>query len=136
ASYVSDLGGTLWEGLGTFVVGADGKLTVTLSDLANGNVVADGVRVVLGSPAAALVATSAAPAPVDHALTVPQARPALAQALAYWRAHGEDTSRLGHLDLVIADLGGDRLGEASGTTITLDDNAAGWGWDVGRGREG
>ena len=61
-----------------------------------------------------------------------QARPVLAQALALWRARGADTCRLGHIDLVIADLGGNRLGEASGSTITLDDNAAGWGWDVGR----
>jgi uncharacterized delta-60 repeat protein len=53
-------------------------------------------------------------------------------ARAYWQARGTDTSRLGHIDIAIADLGGDRLGEASGSTITLDDNAAGWGWNFGR----
>jgi len=40
----------------------------------------------------------------------------------------ENTSALGRIDLAIAD----RLGQASGSTITLDDNAAGWGWNVGR----
>ena len=85
----------------------------------------------LGDPAP-LLASAVAPTPVHQSLTATQARPALTQALAYWRAHGEDTSRLGHLDLAIADLGGGRLGEASGSTITLDDNAAGWGWNMGR----
>jgi len=86
----------------------------------------------LGATPPALLASAAAPAPVHQSLTAMQARPALAQALAYWQSRGDDTDRLGHLDLAIADLGGARLGEASGSTITLDDNAAGWGWNVGR----
>ena len=89
----------------------------------------------LGDPTL-LCASAVAPAPVRQSLTAAQARPALAEALAYWRSHGEETSRLGHLDLAIADLGGARLGEASGSTITLDDNAAGWGWSASRGHKG
>ena len=41
-----------------------------------------------------------------------------------------DTSRLHGIDIRIADLGGTTLGLASGNTIWLDDNAAGWGWFV------
>ena len=37
---------------------------------------------------------------------------------------------LGNLQIGIADLGGTTLGLASGHTIWLDDNAAGWGWFV------
>ena len=86
--------------------------------------------------AAPLRASSITPAAIRQTLTATQARPALAQALAYWRAHGADTSALGQIDIAIADLGGDRLGEASGSTITLDDNAAGWGWSGARSRRG
>ncbi|QDV39497.1 hypothetical protein ElP_74650 (plasmid) [Tautonia plasticadhaerens] len=86
-----------------------------------------------GDPAS-LLATVAAPAPIEQSLTRAQARPVIAQALANWKARGANTSVLGHIDLAIADLGGNRLGEESGSTITLDDNAAGWGWNVGRGR--
>jgi hypothetical protein len=84
-------------------------------------------------PRALQAADGAAPAP-SHAipLTQAQVRPLLTQAIALWQARGADTSRLGHVDVVIADLGGATLGLASGHTITLDDNAAGWGWDVGR----
>src|SRR5207249_2650964 len=34
------------------------------------------------------------------------------------------------LTIQVADLGGTTLGLASGTTISIDDNAAGWGWFV------
>jgi hypothetical protein len=43
---------------------------------------------------------------------------------------GGDTSGLGAVDVRIANLGGATLGLASGHTIWLDDNAAGWGWFV------
>ena len=39
-----------------------------------------------------------------------------------------DTSGLGDLQIQITDLGGSTLGLASGNTLWLDDNAAGWGW--------
>src|SRR5205823_14965741 len=41
-----------------------------------------------------------------------------------------DSSALAGLDLRIADLSGATLGLASGHTIWLDANAAGWGWFV------
>ena len=43
------------------------------------------------------------------------------------RGAGSSIVALDTLDLRIADLGGSTLGLASGSTIWLDDNAAGWG---------
>ena len=42
------------------------------------------------------------------------------------------TSALHSIDIRIADLPGATLGQASGHTIWLDNNAAGWGWFVDR----
>jgi hypothetical protein len=63
-------------------------------------------------------------------LSALQAIPLLTEALARWQGAGVDISALGALDLRITDLGGKTLGLASGHTIWLDDNAAGWGWFV------
>ena len=65
-------------------------------------------------------------------LSLPRVRPLLNEALARWQTTGADTSALGRIDVRIADLGGTTLGLASGNTIWLDDNAAGWGWFVDR----
>ena len=65
-------------------------------------------------------------------LRTAQAQPLLNEALARWQSAGVDTSALGTIDIRIADLGGTTLGKASGNTIWLDDNAAGWGWFVDR----
>lgn len=63
-------------------------------------------------------------------LSSDQLQPILSEAIARWQAAGMDTSPLNTLDIRIADLGGSTLGLASGNTIWLDDNAAGWGWFV------
>lgn len=65
-------------------------------------------------------------------LSAAQVIPLLTEALARWQAAGVDTSALHGIDIRIADLGGNMLGQASGHTITLDLNAAGWGWFVDR----
>src|SRR5262249_35686843 len=57
----------------------------------------------------------------------------LAEAIARWTATGLTDEQLALLESVnvqITDLGGGTLGLADGTTIWLDDNAAGWGWFV------
>src|SRR5207302_9808584 len=54
----------------------------------------------------------------------------LPEALQRWQAAGVATSGLAGIDVRIVDLGGTTLGLAAGHTITLDDNAAGWGWFV------
>jgi hypothetical protein len=63
-------------------------------------------------------------------LTATAAEPLLAEALHHWQAVGIDISALGVIDVRIANLGGATLGQASGHTIWLDDNAASWGWFV------
>src|SRR5207237_5891771 len=67
---------------------------------------------------------------VSTSITSDQVQPLLAEAEARWQAAGVDTSILGAIDIRIANLGGTTLGLASGNTIWLDDNAAGWGWFV------
>ena len=83
----------------------------------------------LGSP---LLADSLGQNPKAAALTAQQAESLLATALGHWQASGISTPALDAIDIRIADLGGTTLGRASGNTIWLDDNAAGWGWFVDR----
>jgi len=63
-------------------------------------------------------------------LTAVEATPLLTEAVARWQAAGADVSGLTSIDVRVADLGGTTLGMASGNTIWLDVNAAGWGWFV------
>jgi len=65
-------------------------------------------------------------------VTAVQVQPILAEAIARWNAAGADTSRLGNVTVQIVDLDSGYLGMTDGNTITLDDNAAGWGWFVDR----
>src|SRR5262249_54028823 len=77
-----------------------------------------------------LTAPSAVPHAVKASLHPSQAQAPHAEAFARWRTSGVDTSGLGSIRIQIANLGGTTLGLASGHTIWLDDNAAGWGWFV------
>jgi hypothetical protein len=57
--------------------------------------------------------------------------PAVAAAVDYWADQGVDAEGLESLlntDIRIEDLSGSLLGEASGMTVRLDDDAAGYGW--------
>jgi hypothetical protein len=77
--------------------------------------------------------TAVAPGPGSAApLTAGQVKPLLSEALRRWKIAGADTAALGPIDVRVTDLGGSTLGLASSHTITLDDNAAGWGWFVDR----
>ncbi|MGB6045119.1 MAG: PA14 domain-containing protein, partial [Pirellulales bacterium] len=79
--------------------------------------------------ASEVIAISEAPA---H-LTTSQLAPVVDAAVHYWKAAGLKTKHVAALDQIvvqIADLPGTRLGETSGTTITLDVDAAGIGWFV------
>jgi hypothetical protein len=84
-------------------------------------------RIIAGSPleAAAMGHNEAA-----TTLTTQQVAGLLPEAIHRWQAAGVDTSGLGNIQIQIADLGGATLGLASGHTIWLDSNAAGWGWFV------
>src|SRR5437870_2462836 len=80
-----------------------------------------------GSP---LTAASTGSTVGGSPLTQAQVSPLLDVAMARWAAAGADTSSLGDIHIQISNLGGTTLGLASGTTIYLDTNAAGWGWFV------
>lgn len=80
-----------------------------------------------------LMAAAVAPGSLKlAALDARRVRPALDEALARWRAAGADISGLHDIAIEVADLPGRRLAYAGGRTITLDADAAGWGWAVGR----
>ena len=81
-------------------------------------------------PGAPLQAQSVSTVAVTATIGMDQVQSLLGEAIARWQAAGVDTSGLGNLQVHIADLGGTTLGLASGNTIWLDDNAAGWGWFV------
>lgn len=75
----------------------------------------------------------AVPSAGTEELTLDALAPIVEQALVVWAVSGVDQAGLQRLDNVqvrIADLPGARLGEAWGTTITLDVDAAGYGWFV------
>ncbi len=52
----------------------------------------------------------------------------LDRAIASWIAAGADPFAFSGIELVLADLSGRALAETVGTTVTLDLDAAGWGW--------
>ena len=53
----------------------------------------------------------------------------LSQSIAAWLATGVSHARLANLTVIVTDLPGLKLAEAIGDTITIDIDAAGWGWD-------
>ena len=64
-----------------------------------------------------------------------QVRPLLAEAIRRWNQSGltaGERNFLRHVRFQVTDLDGLTLGTAAGTTITLDGNAAGWGWFADR----
>jgi len=64
-------------------------------------------------------------------LTEAALAPALDRALADWATRGADPAALARVRVDIADLGGDVLGQAEPGRVTVDDDAAGWGWYAG-----
>ena len=83
-----------------------------------------------GLPPSALNAAVPARMAVSGSLSLSQVTPIFDAALANWQATGADISSLRSADIRVANLGGSLLGLASGNTITLDDNATGWGWFI------
>ena len=57
--------------------------------------------------------------------------PVVAAAVDFWAEQGDNAEGLESLlntDIRVEDLGGNLLGETSGSAIKLDDDAAGYGW--------
>jgi large repetitive protein len=66
-------------------------------------------------------------------ITEAQLAPVAAEALARWRAAGISEEQAALLDaatFALADLPGARIGEAGQGAVTIDPDAAGWGWFV------
>jgi hypothetical protein len=78
--------------------------------------------------ASSLLADSIGSTAANETLTTEQVEPLLTEAVARWQRTGADVSALTNLDIRITDLPGATLSLASGNTIWLDVNAAGWGW--------
>ena len=126
----------------TTVGGNDGSQASISCPLENGTGTVTGgsgtsVSVVPGtgtasdSTPALLTASSAPETPAtDGDVTEGQVDAALAQAKGEWQAAGADTSGI---TAGVDDLGGLALGATSGTSISIDRDAAGWGWDVAGG---
>lgn len=127
--------GNNWKSLGTCTVAANGTITVVLTDKANGTVIADGMRIVLQPPAPLMAAGGAVTGSSAKSLTAGALRPIVAEAVRRWNATGLTAAErrlLRHVHFEIADLDGATLGLAAGRTVTLDRNAAGYGWFVDR----
>lgn len=86
-------------------------------------------RAIAGAP---LLAAAIGHNHVAATLRAQQADCLLPEAIHRWRAAGVATTVLAGISIRITNLGGNTLGLASGYTIWLDDNAAGWGWFVDR----
>jgi hypothetical protein len=77
-----------------------------------------------------LMAASTPAHPMNETLATDQVQPLLTEAIVRWEGAGLDTSSMSAIDVKITDLPGATLGLASGRTIYIDSNAAGWGWFV------
>ena len=109
-----------FEGTANFPTGG------SLTDLGGG---ADAFLLALDQPAP-LLAAAVPTKSIDQSLTVSQYQPIVAEAQRRWQAAGVNTAALSGINVQVRNLGGTTLGLASGNTMWLDDNAAGWGWFV------
>src|SRR5262249_26053174 len=79
---------------------------------------------------ALLAATPGTGGAAAEPLTQEMLQPIVAEAVARWQAAGVAPEVLGHFDVQIADLPDGYLGWAAPGVITIDVNAAGYGWFV------
>lgn len=134
--------GVGWDDLGIFQPDGSGTITVTLSDLANGYVIADAIRIEslptlqLGGDGGSPLVNSASPFVLEDSSLDSQVAPALSRAIGYWTAlDGSAAEKLANVRVIINDLPPSILGLGSFTTPTiwLDNDAAGQGWNINGG---
>jgi hypothetical protein len=112
---------------------ANETFTVTLSGPVNATLTnAIGTVTITNDDGSPLLASSAPPTGQASAssLTTAQLRSVLAEAKAAWLELVPSADFTG-LSVSIADLDGLVIGQANGRSITLDADAAGWGWSIG-----
>jgi hypothetical protein len=138
-----------WDGDGVDTVGLYSSSTSTYylrstSDAANGldttvrfGTANSGLTPVIGdwTNASALHAAGGEVMASANATTVTQSQLSaiVSEAVSRWKSAGlssEQIAKLESTSFTIANLSGSLLGEASGTKVTIDSNAAGYGWYV------
>ena len=126
--------GRKWEIIAPVtLVNGSRQIVVELSDNADGYVQADAVRIDVPDPHPLLAAGPAVADAGGAELSSDQVAPLLADAIGHWQSTGlnpAEMARLSDVQVIVAELPGNLLGLASayGTTIWLDHNAAGHGW--------
>jgi len=128
-------GGTYFAdlGVGATYITTGNTLTITLSDNANGYVIADGVRVERLSPLHAEAAAVGQASDSASTLTSEAARPVINQAIAAWQlVDPRAASALSNVEIIVSDLPQTVLGLSSdvSSTIWLDVNGGGHGWQI------
>ncbi len=124
--------GAAWETLGSFAVTGN-TLLVTLSDNANGLLIADAVRIERTDVLLLAADGEVFPAEEAAALTRPDLQPIVTEAIANWAGAGlaaEQIEALLAVDFLVTDLPGAQIGLATLDAVYLDINAAGHGWFI------
>ncbi len=107
--------------------------TVVLSGAA-GATIADGTGVVtITDNDGAIFAASAGPSSSVTPITDADVAAILPIAIQQWVTAGASADHLARLRFVIGDLPGTKLADTLGSTITIDADAAGWGWNLAPG---
>jgi streptogramin lyase len=138
-----DLGGSAAPHTGTFHispidstfagVSAAGTWTLQIRYTGSGTAKLNSWSLRIARDAVPLLAASAPETPIAQAVAPVDLQPLVQEAAARWQEAGltpQQVAILRSVDVQIANLGGATLGLASGNTILIDDNAAGWGWFV------
>jgi hypothetical protein len=118
----------------TITIAADKKVepaeafTVTLSNATGATITTASGTVNILDNDGALFATAAGASASAQPLTEADAVNLLAVVVRKWIDAGATADQFAGLTIRVADLPGTQLGETLGRTITLDIDAAGWGW--------
>ncbi len=107
------------------------KFTLTIYHPDNAPIVNAVSTVTIAYPQLAATALTGPPAPGGVVLTsVSELTPIVDAAEAYWIAAGYSASRFDGVHFAIANMGHSVLGSTTGSTITIDASADGFGWFV------
>jgi hypothetical protein len=108
----------------TFTVVLSNPVGATIAD-------GSGLVTILDNDGALLAASAAPTSATGTSLSAETVSSALDAARSVWAGSGIDTAALGAVTVVVTDLPDTMLGQVDGTTIKLDLDAAGWGWNAG-----